>query len=206
MGRTGTTRRRALIVTGAAATGALAPTGLLTGCSPGDGRRGTRSSAAEREEARLRRRSVATSAALLERYDAVLAAHPSLGPRLYPLRAAVASHTAALGAPDTGPGAGTATPPGTAAGAPAAPTAAPAPAASAAGTAAPTARPSGSPEPVPQDPGGALARLAADARRTAEAHTAALLAAPPEYARLLASVAAAAAAHAYLLTADQGGA
>ncbi|MER6104382.1 hypothetical protein ABT115_19160 [Streptomyces sp. NPDC001832] len=46
----------------------------------------------------------------------------------------------------------------------------------------------------------ALKELAAEERRTADAHTATLLKAPPELARLLASVAAAGAAHAYLLT------
>ncbi|TDF46837.1 hypothetical protein E2C00_30450, partial [Streptomyces sp. WAC05374] len=57
-------------------------------------------------------------------------------------------------------------------------------------------------DPVPADPGVAVAELAVAARRTADAHAAALEAAPPEYARLLASVAAAGAAHAYLLTSE----
>lgn len=46
----------------------------------------------------------------------------------------------------------------------------------------------------------AVRALAAAERRAAAAHTAALLEAPPELARLLASVAAAASAHSYLLT------
>ncbi|MFJ7497745.1 hypothetical protein ACIQZB_43000 [Streptomyces sp. NPDC097727] len=50
------------------------------------------------------------------------------------------------------------------------------------------------------DAEGALKELAAAERRTADAHTATLLNAPPELARLLASIAAAGAAHAYLLT------
>ncbi|WP_394342159.1 hypothetical protein [Streptomyces spongiicola] len=45
-----------------------------------------------------------------------------------------------------------------------------------------------------------MRELAAAERRTADGHAAALSAAPPEYARLLASVAAAGAVHAYLLT------
>ncbi|MBT2442839.1 hypothetical protein J7E93_22580, partial [Streptomyces sp. ISL-36] len=53
---------------------------------------------------------------------------------------------------------------------------------------------------VPADPAAALRELTAAVRRTADTHTAALLDAPPEYARLLASVAAATAVHAYLLT------
>lgn len=56
------------------------------------------------------------------------------------------------------------------------------------------------PAAVPADPMAALKDLAATVRRTADAHTATLLDAPPEYARLLASVAAAGAAHAFLLT------
>ncbi|MFE5096867.1 hypothetical protein ACFRCI_42805 [Streptomyces sp. NPDC056638] len=50
------------------------------------------------------------------------------------------------------------------------------------------------------DAEGALKELAAAERRAADAHTATLLNAPPELARLLASIAAAGAAHAYLLT------
>ncbi|GAA3000769.1 hypothetical protein GCM10010447_32730 [Streptomyces fulvorobeus] len=46
----------------------------------------------------------------------------------------------------------------------------------------------------------ALRELASAARRSADAHTTALLEAEPEFARLLASVAAAGAVHAYLLT------
>ncbi|MGW7201555.1 hypothetical protein ACWGH9_36830, partial [Streptomyces chryseus] len=51
----------------------------------------------------------------------------------------------------------------------------------------------------------ALKALAAEERRGADAHTAALLDAPPELARLLASVAAAGAAHVYLLTEGSDG-
>ncbi|MFE2978280.1 hypothetical protein [Streptomyces sp. NPDC059258] len=54
--------------------------------------------------------------------------------------------------------------------------------------------------PVSADPKAAVRELAAAERRRADAHTEALLTAGPELARLLASVAAAAAAHAYLLT------
>ncbi|MER6119039.1 hypothetical protein [Streptomyces sp. NPDC001743] len=49
--------------------------------------------------------------------------------------------------------------------------------------------------------GAAVRELAAAERRAAASHTEALMMAPPELARLLASVAAAASAHAYLLTA-----
>ncbi|MEE1743918.1 MULTISPECIES: hypothetical protein [unclassified Streptomyces] len=50
------------------------------------------------------------------------------------------------------------------------------------------------------DAGAAVRELAAAERRAADAHLAALVEAPPELARLLASIAAADAAHAYLLT------
>ncbi|MET8437920.1 hypothetical protein ABZV61_35225 [Streptomyces sp900116325] len=53
--------------------------------------------------------------------------------------------------------------------------------------------------PPATDAQAAVKDLAAAERRTADAHTATLLKAPPELARLLASIAAAGAAHAYLL-------
>lgn len=60
--------------------------------------------------------------------------------------------------------------------------------------------PPAAPGPVSADPKAAVRELAVAERRRADAHAAALLTAGPELARLLASVAAAAAAHAYLLT------
>ncbi|WP_432062105.1 hypothetical protein [Streptomyces sp. S1] len=175
-----TTGRRALLAAGAAA-GATA----LVGCT--SGAEGPRRPSAEREaervaraEAALRARSVTVARGLLERYDAVLAAHPSLAPRLTPLRRSVAAHVKALGEGGTGPVE------------PAA--ASPKPSAS--------ARPTPSPAPVPvaADPATALKELAAAERTSSDGHADALLAAPPEYARLLASVAASGAVHAYLLT------
>ncbi|KNB51190.1 hypothetical protein [Streptomyces caatingaensis] len=70
------------------------------------------------------------------------------------------------------------------------------------GSATPAASPSAAPAPapsVPRDERSALAALADAERRTADGRAAALASAPPELARLLASVAAAGAAHAYLL-------
>ncbi|QCW79617.1 hypothetical protein EQG64_26835 [Streptomyces sp. S6] len=61
-------------------------------------------------------------------------------------------------------------------------------------------RPPPHPVPVSTDRPTALKELAAAERRRADAHAEALLTAEPELARLLASVAAGAAAHAYLLT------
>ncbi|MFC9945201.1 hypothetical protein [Streptomyces pratensis] len=62
--------------------------------------------------------------------------------------------------------------------------------------------PSGPPAPPAAAAGAraALSGLAAEERRVADARAAALLSAEPELARLLASIAAAGAAHAYLLT------
>ncbi|MFF9014433.1 hypothetical protein ACF09C_15870 [Streptomyces sp. NPDC014870] len=239
VGRTGTLGRRALLAAGAV---------TLVGCTaeggPGRPRKPSADELAARAEAALRRRSAATSRTLLERYDAVLAAHPALTARLTPLRSAVAAHAAALaegaealdaygrsGSGTTGgtPGAAGNGAAGKAAGNP---TAAGTPGeagqavdaaetgnAGGAGNAAPSAdtrsadpgdgrttTPAASapatptPLPVPADPALALKDLAALARRTADTHAAALLDAPPEYARLLASVAASGAAHAYLLT------
>ncbi|MFJ8886986.1 hypothetical protein ACIRJR_26775 [Streptomyces sp. NPDC102402] len=66
---------------------------------------------------------------------------------------------------------------------------------------APTGSPPAAPPPAaPADVRAALKELAAEERRVADARAAALLDAGPELARLLASVAAAGAAHAYLLT------
>ncbi|WP_327370166.1 hypothetical protein [Streptomyces sp. NBC_01217] len=59
--------------------------------------------------------------------------------------------------------------------------------------------PAAPPSP-PADAGAAVKELAAAERRASDAHTATLLTAPPELARLLASIAAAGAAHVYLLT------
>ncbi|WP_406342179.1 hypothetical protein [Streptomyces sp. NBC_00648] len=69
----------------------------------------------------------------------------------------------------------------------------------------PSAPSSTLPAAVPDDPSEALRELAATARQVSDTHTAALTGAPPELARLLASVAAAGAVHAYLLTRREGG-
>lgn len=215
MDRTGTTGRRALLAAGAAATAAA-----LTGCSteePGPRRATLRSESAETA---LRERSAGLSGALLLRYDAVLTAHPALAARLSPLRADVVRHVEAL-AP-TGSRLLPRTPPSPSASRPPSPASPPSPAqvspvavspgrvsplpVSPAPAASGPARPAASspaapaPPPVPADAGAAVRELAAAERSTADAHAAALSAAPPEYARLLASVAAAGAVHAYLLT------
>ncbi|MFC9792682.1 hypothetical protein ACFVJI_08585 [Streptomyces sp. NPDC127584] len=181
-----TTGRRALLTAGASAA-AAALTGCTSSGDPGPRKPDPATREAERvarAEAALRLRSVTASRTLLERYDAALAAHPALAPRLTPLRRSVAAHAAALGE------GGTTVRPATAPPTPGAH-------ASASASARP-ARPSAA--AVAADPLAALKELAAAERTAADAHTAALVTAPPEYARLLASVAAAGAAHAYLLT------
>ncbi|MFE6915889.1 hypothetical protein [Streptomyces rubiginosohelvolus] len=172
MRRTGTTRRGALTATGALALGAV-----LTGCGGDDegagGKQPAHSGAratSAKAEKALREKAVRDGALLLARYDLVAEAHPATAAGLVPLRAAVAEHGKALAPPR-------------AKGEPKGDKAPPAPAG-----------------PVSADPKAAVRELAAAERRRADTHTEALLTAGPELARLLASVAAAAAAHAYLLT------
>ncbi|MGW0189823.1 hypothetical protein ACWDV7_29270 [Streptomyces sp. NPDC003362] len=165
-------RRRTLLASAAGVA-------LLTGCSAGsedsDGTRGGGPSAADRARARAAR----DSGRLVERYDAVIAAHPGLAERLTPLRAEVVRHREAFGEPAASASA------------------------TAAGTASPTPSPSPSPSAsapvVPGDEKAALADLATAERTLADERAKALLDVPGELARLLASVAAAGAAHAYLL-------
>ncbi|MEU6329190.1 hypothetical protein ABZ851_18240 [Streptomyces sp. NPDC047049] len=180
------TRRRTLLA--GAALGGMA---LLTGCSEDDGPGRTEHSLAAD---RLRRHSARDSTALLARYDATLAAHPALEPRLRPLRSEVARHAEAFtgerAAPSPGSGADD-DGPARDAGAPAS---GPAPQGS--------RRPSG--PRVPQDERAACTALAEAERTLADVRAKALTTAPPELARLLASVAAAGAAHAFLLTEPAG--
>lgn len=146
---------------------------LLAGCSDGtgSGEEDTAGSPSVVERARVR--AARDSQGIVGRYDAVLAAHPALAGLLGPLRSEAARHAEAFGA----------------------------------GTAAPTATASPSPSlsssppvAVPATAKDALAELAAAERALADQRARALLDVPGELARLLASVAAAGAAHAYLLT------
>ncbi|MEU9301213.1 hypothetical protein [Streptomyces sp. NPDC048269] len=169
--------RRSLLVGGAGAAGAA----LLSGCS-GTGSPGT--DAGISLEQRMREAAVRDSARLLERYDATGAAHPALAERLAPLRTAVAAHAAALAPVSAG---------------------SPSPAVSSSpsgGTGAAAPAPGG--EPVPPNPAEALTALADAERSLSEARTIDLAGAPGELARLLASVAACGAVHAYLLTSTPG--
>ncbi|MDQ0774124.1 hypothetical protein QF026_002590 [Streptomyces aurantiacus] len=149
---------------------------LLAGCSASGSSSeavGGSSSAA----ARARAAAARDSERLAQRYEAVLAAHPALSGRLSPLLAEVVRHAEAFG------GGGRASDTASAS-------------ASASASAAP------SPE-VPATRKEALAELAAAEREVTDRRTKALLDAPGELARLLASVAAAGAGHAFLLTEDE---
>ncbi|WP_329231280.1 hypothetical protein [Streptomyces canus] len=157
-------RRRSLLAS-------VAGGALLAGCSDGTGstEEGTAGSPSVVERARVR--AARDSQGIVERYDAVLAAHPALAERVGPLRAEAVRHVEAFGETVA--------------------KSSPTPTASKA-----------SPSPsvtVPATEKDALAQLAAAERALADRRAKALLDVPGELARLLASVAAAGAAHAYLL-------
>ncbi|WP_246203623.1 hypothetical protein [Streptomyces tailanensis] len=155
-------RRRSLLV-------GAAGVGLLVGCSAGgEGSDAAGGGPSVVEKARAR--AAKDSGGLVERYDAVIAAHPDLAALLTPLRAEVVRHVQAFGGGKR--------------------------------TATASASPSGSasPSPAPTDPKAALTELAAAERKLADRRAKALLEVPGEVARLMASVAAAGAGHAYLLT------
>ncbi|QKV97543.1 hypothetical protein HUT19_11275 [Streptomyces sp. NA02950] len=175
-----TPRRRALLLGG----GALGAAALLSGCS--DGSETRRDTGGGASVAKLRATGARDSAALLARYDATADAHPALAKRLAPLRAETARHAAAFrGHERSASPTGSGTP-------------------SAASSASASARRE-RPPAVPKDEKQALAALAQAERHTADSRTTALLTAPPELARLLASVAACGAAHVYLLAHGDSG-
>ncbi|MCX5261285.1 hypothetical protein OOK27_45295 [Streptomyces canus] len=155
-------RRRSLLAS-------VAGGALLVGCSDGTGttEEGTAGSPSVVERARAR--AAQDSRGIVERYDAVLAAHPALAERVGPLRAEAVRHVEAFGER-------------VAKSSPVASQASPSPSVT-----------------VPATEKDALAQLAAAERALADRRAKALLDVPGELARLLASVAAAGAAHAYLL-------
>ncbi|MFE2188331.1 hypothetical protein [Streptomyces sp. NPDC059455] len=166
------TRRRSLLLGG----GALGAVALLSGCSDDSGSR--READGGADVALLRARGARDSTALLARYDATVDAHPALAERLTPLREETARHVAVFAAEGRSPS-------------PSSPSATVSRSPSAGGRRMPK---------VPEDEKRALSALAQAERQTADTRTAALATAPPELARLLASVAACGAAHVYLLT------
>ncbi|MEU4984169.1 hypothetical protein [Streptomyces sp. NPDC021969] len=175
-------RRRSLLASAAGAA-------LLAGCTggSGSGEAGAGPSAVERARARAAR----DSEELAARYAAVIAAHPGLAERLGPLREEVVRHAEAFG----GGRAASPTASGTASGTAASPSAS----VRAAGPGNGSEGSDGS-GVVPSDEKGALALLAGAERKLADRRAEALLDVPGESARLLASVAAAGAAHVFLLT------
>ncbi|MBG0852121.1 hypothetical protein I2W78_09770 [Streptomyces spinoverrucosus] len=180
-------RRRTLLASAAGVA-------LLAGCSAGpddSGTTGGSPSAADRARARAAR----DSDGLIARYDAVMVAFPGLVERLRPLRDAAVRHAEAFG--------GVPTKASPTASAPATAQASPSASAPATAQANPTASAPATAQASPEVPAGeqaALAELAAAERTLADRRAKALLDVPGELARLLASVAAAGAAHAYLLT------
>ncbi|MFJ4437485.1 hypothetical protein [Streptomyces sp. NPDC088923] len=174
--------RRLLLASGTALAGAS----LLTGCSDDSGAAASRRRAKAETTAaqKLSRVAARDSAELTARYDATLAAHPRLDATLRPLRAQVTRHREAFDAAGRG---ATGTP-------------SPDASSSAPGRAAGAAAASASPAPtVASDEKTALRDLATAERKLADHRARALVDAPGELARLLASVAAAGAAHAYVL-------
>jgi hypothetical protein len=148
---------------------ALATAGLVAGCSGGGGTASGASRAAD-PGAAVRARAARDSTALAARYDAVAAVHPALAERLAPLRADTVSHVRAFGGKAPGtPGGGSA------------------------------AKATGLASQVPDTKNKALAWLAAAEKSLADRRSAALLDAPGDLARLLASVAASGAGHVTLL-------
>ena len=172
----------------------VAAVGALSGCSGGGSGKSADAPAKPAPGTDERARAARDSAALLGQYDAALAAHPQLAKRLAPLRAQVALHVTAFGGR---PVAAATHPPGAASAGPG--TASTTPSGSSGPSKAPTSSPAATP-PAPPTPAAALAALAAAERTLADRRAAALLTVPGELARLMASVAAAGAAHVVLLS------
>ncbi|CAL9602425.1 hypothetical protein [Streptomyces sp. enrichment culture] len=172
-------RRRSLLASAAGAA-------LLVGCTGGSGSGESGSGPSDAERARAR--AARDSEDLAARYAAVIAAHPVLAERLRPLREEVVRHAEAFGAVRA------ASPTATSGAA-----ASPSVSARAAGPGGDSGD-SGDAGVVPADEKGALALLAGAERKLADRRAGALLDIPGELARLLASVAAAGAAHVFLLT------
>ncbi|QPP06271.1 hypothetical protein G4Z16_07515 [Streptomyces bathyalis] len=168
----------------------LAPLGALTALVSGCSGSGSGTDAAQTAglEKRLRHEATEQSLDLLARYDATADAHSGLADLLRPLRAATMRHAEMLSGQDDGKGGHGRNGNGGGKG----------------GDGGPGTGKNGKHRKrrVPGDEKAALTELGDAERRTARARTAALVKAPPETARLLASLAAAGAAHAYLLGAD----
>ncbi|MFE4700709.1 hypothetical protein ACFRIC_26975 [Streptomyces sp. NPDC056738] len=197
-------RRRTLL---AAAAGAFALAGCSAAPESSNDTTGGSPSLADRARARAARDSMTLS----DRYTAVIAAHPGLAERLGPLRAEVVRHATAFGGGSAGasgaasaPVSGAPTASASSGESPSASSSAPAsesPSASGSASSSASSSASAGVSPgVAARPKDALADLASAELKLADERTQALVDVPGELARLLASVAAAGAAHAFLLT------
>ncbi|MEU9135359.1 hypothetical protein AB0D33_05195 [Streptomyces sp. NPDC048404] len=195
-------RRRTLL---AAAAGAFALAGCSAAPESSSDTTGGSPSLADRARARAARDSMTLS----DRYTAVIAAHPQLAERLGPLRGEVVRHAQAFGGGSAGAsGSASAAPSGSAS---ASASSAESPSASStasesasastsASSSASSSASAGASPGVAARPKDALAELATAELALADERTRSLVNVPGELARLLASVAAAGAAHAFLLT------
>ncbi|MFF2367089.1 hypothetical protein ACFVU0_30900 [Streptomyces sp. NPDC058122] len=197
-------RRRTLL---AAAAGAFALAGCSAAPESSSDTTGGSPSLADRARARAARDSMTLS----DRYTAVIAAHPGLAERLGPMRAEVVRHATAFGGGSAGASAaasgaasasGSGSPAASASSSESPSASAPASASgsAAASSSASSSASAGVSPGVAARPKDALADLAAAELKLADERTQALVDVPGELARLLASVAAAGAAHAFLLT------
>ncbi|WP_328447448.1 hypothetical protein OG780_12000 [Streptomyces sp. NBC_00386] len=195
-------RRRTLL---AAAVGAFALAGCSAAPESSSDTTGGSPSLADRARARAARDSMTLS----DRYTAVIAAHPQLAERLDPLRGEVVRHAQAFGGGSAGASGSASAAPSGSASASASGSSTESPSASASESASASSPASGSASSsasagaspgVAARPKDALAELASAELALADERTRALVDVPGELARLLASVAAAGAAHAFLLT------
>ncbi|MFE2303004.1 hypothetical protein ACFXAW_32975 [Streptomyces sp. NPDC059445] len=193
-------RRRTLL---AAAAGAFALAGCSAAPESSNDTTGGSPSLADRARARAARDSMTLS----DRYTAVIAAHPGLAERLGPLRAEVVRHATAFGGGSAGASGAASAPVSGAPAAsassgesPSASSSAPASESPSASGSASSSASAGVSPGVAARPKDALADLASAELKLADERTQALVDVPGELARLLASVAAAGAAHAFLLT------
>ncbi|MER5404721.1 hypothetical protein [Streptomyces sp. NPDC002769] len=204
--RTGSGPRRRSLLTSAAGAAVLA--GCSAPESPSSGTAARSPSAADAARARAAR----DSETLAARYAAVIAAHPPLAKRLDPLRNEVVRHARAFGGtgsrPSASPSASASASPSDSASASPSDSTSPSDSASVSpsGSLSAVSSASGSASASPAVPArekDALADLAAAELALVDRRTRALLDVPGELARLLASVAAAGAAHAYVLTEEK---
>lgn len=193
-------RRRTLL---AAAAGAFALAGCSAAPESSNDTTGGSPSLADRARARAARDSMTLS----DRYTAVIAAHPGLAERLGPLRAEVVRHATAFGGGSAGasgaasaPVSGAPTVSASSGDSASASSSAPASESPSASSSASSSASAGVSPGVAARPKDALADLASAELKLADERTQALVDVPGELARLLASVAAAGAAHAFLLT------